>query len=457
MSAVRVPGTEVPLVSVVMLTYGARRWVEAALVALVANTSPCYELIVLDNASPDGTGDWLASEVEGATVLANEKNVGFGPGVNQAALQATGRHLCLLNSDALVEPGWLPPLIEDMETVPGCGAVVPQFRNLDGTLQEAGSVVGADGRTMAMGFGDDPARPWYRFRRFVDYGSGACLLVRRSSFLALGGFDPAYGVGYYEDVDLCFGLRQSGLRIVYEPRSVVRHVRGASSPPADVVRLRDANRELFRRRWEAELGDRPSLDDLPSHPYRVAAARDVAARERILVVGCRLPPAMEDPVAELVLGLARACGEARITLIGLDDPAPAEHLADLLDGGVEVIWGVNDWDDWMSRYLCHFSVVVVADPGAAFRGAALAAAYQPDAQLVWDVRTGQGEECAALELATAGPPPVVWRRDEGAGRDALMAALAGIGVVPTGPVGWPGTARPGWEATAPAVSGGSEH
>ncbi|MGH9059558.1 MAG: glycosyltransferase family 2 protein, partial [Acidimicrobiales bacterium] len=379
------PRVDEPLVSVVMLAYGARDWVEAALRALVANTPPVYEAVILDNASPDGTGDWLAANVEGATLVRNPVNVGFGPGANQAVLSARGRHVCLLNSDALVEPGWLEPLVADLEGIPGCGAVIPRFLNLDWTLQEAGAVVGADGQTMAMGYGDDPDRPWHRFPRFVDYGSGACLLSRRSTFLAAGGFDPCYGLGYYEDVDLCFRLRRDGMRIAYEPRSVVRHVRGASSATTSVLRLREGNAELFRRRWGQALRHRPPLTELQSRPERVVAARDVEAPDRVLVMGARLPRSMDDRAARLVVEMATVAGEARITLVGLDDEGPAEEVSALLDAGIEVIWGINDWDDWMSRCRWHYPVAVVTDPLAGERAAALLSEYQPQALVAIDV------------------------------------------------------------------------
>ncbi|MGH9127978.1 MAG: glycosyltransferase family 2 protein [Acidimicrobiales bacterium] len=409
MSAIGVRPPESPLVSVLMLTYGARAWAQRSLSALVANTPPVFELVVLDNASPDGTGEWLAAHVSGATLLRNDLNVGFGPGVNQAALHATGRYLCLLNSDAMVEPGWLEPLLADLEGVAGCGAVVPRLLNLDGTLQEAGAVVGSDGQTMAIGYGDDPARPWYRFPHYVSYGSGACLCIRRSTFLALGGFDPIYGKGYYEDVDLCLRMAEAGLWTVYEPCSVVRHVRGASSPSSEVVRLREENALRFRARWATHLAELPTLAEMSTHPYRAVAARDCLAPDRILVIGARLPRAPSDWMGRLASAIMQVAGRARVTVIGLDDGAPAEEAAWLLDEGVELIWGVGDWEDWMRRARCHYSAAVLADAAVAGRAMALLNEYQPQATVV--------------------PLP------PGA-EGGLAEALARVGVDPGGPAGW---------------------
>lgn len=463
MTRVTVPAVESPAVSVVMLTYGGGEWVPRALEALVESTPPVYELIVVDNASPDGTGEWLEANLEGALLVRNGANVGFGPGVNQAALLAGGRHLCLLNSDALVEPGWLGWMVAALEGVPGCGAVVPRLLNLDGTLQEAGAVIGREGWTMSLGYGDDPERPWYRFPRRVPYGSGACLCLRRSTFLSLGGFDPLYGAAYYEDVDLCLRLAEVGLGVVYEPRAVVRHVRGASSPAGKVARLRDENAQRLRSRWAEVLHDLPSLADLPVHPYRAAAARDTDAPDRVLLVGSRLPGGPAGRAGALALGLVGVAGRARVTVIGLDDPEPQEDASWLLDAGVEVIWGVTDWDDWMRRHLCHFSAAVVlggGDGGFLGRAARLLDRYQPQAAVVLDGESAPG----ALGLFGGRAAGVhVWCRDEGdaasaAGaaadpgvevavapgavegrgwREEMAAAVGRLGITPTGPACWP--------------------
>lgn len=475
MTSLRFAAPELPSVSVVMVTYGAREWVERALAALRANTPPVYQLVLVDNASPDGTGRWLARHVEGATLCCNEVNVGFGPGVNQAVLAARGHYVCLLNSDAMVEPGWLEPLIADLEQVDSCGAVVPRFVNLDGTLQEAGAVVGSDAQTMALGYGDDPARPWYRFPHYVTYGSGACMCLRRSTFLAVGGFDPMYGKGYYEDVDLCLRLRAEGLRTVYEPRSVVRHVRGASIPGSEGARLREANAVVFRRRWSQVLRDLPPLSELVSHPYRVAAARDVDSPDRVLVIGARLPRSPQDRVARLAREMMAVAGGARVTVIALEDPAPAEEAAGLLDAGVELIWGVGDWDDWMRRCRHHYSVVVLADGWVARRALALVQAYQHQAVMVLDVARAAelgpfpgearesaealwcgehdaavlaalGDELPGVEVLGVPLPPAA----DSAG-DGLCAALARAGVIPTGPAGW-GATLTGYQAPVPGAS-----
>ncbi len=245
------PAVEGPDVTVVMVTHGARAWTARSLGRLADRTPPRYEVVVVDNASPDGTADWLASSAVGLRLVRNTTNLGFGPANNQGAALARGRHLCFLNSDAVVRPGWFEPLVERLDADPTVSAVAPVLYNLDGSVQEAGSVLYAGMETQPL---HDPAS------RDVDYASAACLVVRRRGFEAVGGFDAAYGKAYYEDVDLCLALRAAGGRVVVEPRSHVTHAGGRSSPPARAIAMMQANRHIASKRWSSTVGLRPSLD-----------------------------------------------------------------------------------------------------------------------------------------------------------------------------------------------------
>src|SRR5205823_271607 len=110
-----------------------------------------------------------------------------------------------LNSDAMVLPGWLEPLIEALAPS-DVAAAVPCLLGLDGAVQEAGSLLGAGGHTLAFGRGAMPDDPVVGFPRRIDYGSAACMVLEREAFGEVGGFQPAYGIGYCEDVDLCLEL-----------------------------------------------------------------------------------------------------------------------------------------------------------------------------------------------------------------------------------------------------------
>lgn len=376
-----VTGSGGPTVTIVMVTYGQWAFCRRALEAVVEHTGPVYEVVVVDNASPDDTPERLRGEVVGATLIFNDVNHGFGAAANQGAQHAVGRHLCFLNSDAFVTSGWLSPMLELLDDDQGVAAVCPRFLNMDGTLQEAGYLLDGVAVTRALGYGDDPEQPQYRFRRTLDYGCGACLLIRRRDFTALGGFDPVYGRGYYEDVDLGLALAAQGRRIAYEPRSTVRHVLGGSSDRGQsTIEGVNKNRLTFRARWWEAIDSRPCLESVDHYPHRLVATRDFNSVDRALVIG---DPS--DRAGSLAASIARQWPTARVTLLH-EKPSPCgAPVPSLLEAGVELVRSDDDLETWLKARRFHYSVVLLdcEDHG---RFGSLLARTQPQAMRVLDLR-----------------------------------------------------------------------
>jgi GT2 family glycosyltransferase len=418
MSPLVLPRTERPVVSVLMVTYGGWELARKALEGLRDHTEVPYEVVIVDNASEDGTGRRLEAEVVGATLVLNDRNVGFGPAVNQAAALARARYLALLNPDALVRRGWLEPLIQALERDPGTGAAVARLVNLDGTVQEAGSLLWSDGSTLAFGAGADPSDPAFRFRRSTDYGSAACMLVRRADFLAVGGFDPDYLPAYCEDVDLALSLRRRGLRTVYEPRSEAVHVRFGSSDEGRAARLIQANREILRRRWPEDLRKRlPPADE--DHPHRLVAARDAQAVDRILVAA----GALAGPV---LLELGAAYRRGRVTYVATGGPPDGPTMEELLDAGVEVAGSPDDLGRWFHLRLFHASAAVVLGTEAFGAVAGHLRRTQPQAPILYDLGTAPvpslSEELRRTDVEAARAARVVLCRTEAQRRFAQEVA-----------------------------------
>ena len=213
------------------------------------------EIIVIDDASADATSAVLAT-VAGLTLLTNPENLGFIRTCNRAAEAAKGEFVIFLNNDVQVRTGWLAALLSPFDEETGVGATAPKMLFPDGRLQEAGARIGVDGTSEMIGLFDDPSLPRWNVRREVDYASGACLAVRREVFAELGGFDIAFAPAYCEDADLCFRLRERGLRIVYEPTSEIVHHLSVTANSIDVGykhRLATKNQQAFVQRWGERL------------------------------------------------------------------------------------------------------------------------------------------------------------------------------------------------------------
>jgi len=252
--AIVIPTFERPLVSIVIPVYNKSALTLTCLRTIVeSNCQTPYEVIVADDASVDP--DCLeVAHISGLTFLRSEKNLGFGGNCNRAAAAARGKFVLFLNNDTLVQEGFLDAMVAAYES--GVGIVGPQVLYPSGLLQEAGGRIRVDCSPALIGHGASPEDPRFGYRRDVEYISGACLLIERALFDELGGFDPLFYPAYYEDVDLCFRVRERGLRVVYEPTARIVHFMSetmSSLSPAYKYGQSARGAQNFSERWQARL------------------------------------------------------------------------------------------------------------------------------------------------------------------------------------------------------------
>jgi GT2 family glycosyltransferase len=189
------------------------------------------EVIVIDNASSDETPEMLA-EFPWATIVRNERNLGFAGANNQGARLAKGRFLVLLNNDTQGFPGWLAAMLE-VAREPEVGAVGARLLFPNNTIQHAGVIVAGNlfGRgafsPFHCSYGVPATDPSVMVRREYQIVTGACLVTPRELYLDLGGLDEIYWNGY-EDVDYCLKVRERGLKVVYEPKAALYHFESQS-------------------------------------------------------------------------------------------------------------------------------------------------------------------------------------------------------------------------------------
>lgn len=251
------------------------------------------EVIIINNGSEDETARVLSHMPGLVQVINNRENVGFVHACNQGAAVARGEYLVFLNNDTVVQSGWLKHLVETVESDPSVGAVGSMLLYPDGRLQEAGAVIWIDGSGWNYGRGKDPRDKRFTFKREVDYCSGASLLVRRELFEELGGFDRRYAPAYYEDADLCFGIRSLGYKVVYQPLSRIIHYEGitaGTSTESGFKRYQDINRFKFAGKWQSIL----QQEHLANDPYHVEQAANRGRGPRIMVFDEMIPTPDKD-------------------------------------------------------------------------------------------------------------------------------------------------------------------
>jgi GT2 family glycosyltransferase len=264
--------TNKPLVSAIVVSYNVRDLLLDSLRAFYASSDVPVEVVVVDNASRDGSADAVAATFRQAKVIRLAVNVGFGKANNAGLQQAEGRFILLLNPDVTVQPGCVGRLTDFLLVRPDAGAVGPRLERPDGKLDLAAR----------RGF-PTPSAAFYRFSglnrlfprsaRFnrynmghlpetdsheIDAGTAACLLVRRAAVDRVGFFDPDYFM-YGEDIDLCYRLKTGGWKVFYLPDARAVHVKGASTRQSTRKMLWEFHRAMWTFHHKHYAADMPAF------------------------------------------------------------------------------------------------------------------------------------------------------------------------------------------------------
>jgi GT2 family glycosyltransferase len=275
--SIQLPRSKEPRVSVIIPAKSKPEFLGACLHSLSrfgSDRIPCEIIVVLNETNPE-LETALRDRVKGIEVVASPVNLGLAGAGNRGRSSARGEFLVMLHDDAEIEPGWLEPLIETAETHPEAGAVGSKVLFPDGRLQNAGMILWRDAITSPPWFGEPPAPTAFDRLRAVDYCGTSSLLVRTAAWDAVGGLDERFYPAYYVDVDLSMALRRLGLVVLYQPRSRIRHHRGASTSVRFRTFIAQRNRLLFIEKWGTALEEY----DPPERVSPVAIERALARAE----------------------------------------------------------------------------------------------------------------------------------------------------------------------------------
>jgi len=208
-----------------------------------------YELIFADDASTDETRDWLAGLSDSRIqVVLNERNFGYAKTNNVAVARAAGHYLALLNNDLLFEPGWFEPMMAALEAPELNAGIVGnlQYRVDDKVLDHAGVELMPNGKFEHIR--TEPKGQAHALEVYV--ATGACILIRRADFDAVGGFDEVF-VNGCEDIDLCLKVRATGKLICVAPSSKILH--HVSLSRSRVSLQNEKNSQYLYSKWRKEI------------------------------------------------------------------------------------------------------------------------------------------------------------------------------------------------------------
>lgn len=372
-----------PKVSIVIPIYNKFPLTLQCLHSLMRNVSDAvkYEVIVVDNDSKDGSGH--LAKVPGLVYIHNEKNEGFVDGCNIGASKAKGEYLVFLNNDAVVTEGWLESLVETIEQRQDVGLVGSKILYMDGRLQEAGGIIYSDGSGSNYGKNDHPDRYQYNYVREVDYCSGASIIIKKSLFDTFGGFDKLYAPAYYEDTDLAFKVRREGLKVLYQPDSVIYHVEGATagtSTTSGFKRFQAINHKKFLKRWKKTL---QSNNDPSEGEY---TARDKSGNKLALLVDELVPTPDKDSGSVRATRTIRILQKLgyKVTLFLNYAESQSPYVKTLQQQGIEVVYGPISFDDFISANGKFYDLVILSRPRIASYFLDACHAYCTKAKIAFD-------------------------------------------------------------------------
>ncbi len=242
-------------IAVIIPTWNGMRDLPSCLSALDRQQGVAFDIIAVDNASTDGTPDYIAQYWPDVHLIRNEKNLGFARACNMGLRAAHGHSIfVLLNQDTEVFPDWLAKLVAPLQEYPSIGVVGSKAIFPNGKIQHAGGIINAQGLGTHIGRGERD-RGQYGVMRQVDFVTGAALAITRDAYDAAGGLDENFSPAYFEDVDWCYRVRNAGYHIVYVPDSMLVHKEGPtlSAGGHDAEFLLHRNRLRFvLKHWPLE-------------------------------------------------------------------------------------------------------------------------------------------------------------------------------------------------------------
>ncbi len=365
-----IPCSASPLVSIIIPAYNEFSYTYLCIKSILKHSGELpFEIIVADDCSTDLTTK-IELVCDGLSVVRSKENLGFLKNCNQAAKTAKGQYILFLNNDTQVQPNWLKPLVSLIASSSDIGLVGSKLLYPNGRLQEAGGVIWSDGSGWNYGYSSKkPEAPQFNYVKEVDYISGAAMMIRRSLWEQIGGFDQRFAPAYAEDADLAFEVRKLGYRVLYQPQSQVVHFEGISNGTdlnQGLKAYQLINQKKFYEKWKKVL----SQEHYPRHT-RAFRARERSGKKSIaLFIDHHIPHFDQDAGSRTIHQYLRLLIDMgfQIKFIG-DDFEAHQPYADILQQmGVEILYGFwyqRSWRDWVKANGAEVDIVFLNRPHVA--------------------------------------------------------------------------------------------
>lgn len=230
-----------PLVSVLIINWNGKHYLEDCLTSLYNQTYKNFEVIVFDNGSVDGSVEFVKSRFPDVHIIKNKENIGFAGGNNIAFKNAKGDFIALLNNDTKVDILWLEELIKVMQSSKKIGICTAKVLRMgDPSIIDSTGLIFKSGFPTGRGYSEKDTGQ-YDKQEEVWGATGTAVLLRREMINKIGLFDETF-FAYCEDIDLSWRARNAGWKTVYVPTSICYHVSGGTSKNFKIQELIEKNK-----------------------------------------------------------------------------------------------------------------------------------------------------------------------------------------------------------------------
>jgi GT2 family glycosyltransferase len=231
------------LISVLIVNYNGKKFLSDCLNAIFCQTYSPFEVILVDNASHDGSAEYVHQNFPDVKVLSQSTNLGFAGGINAGILQSGGEFILTLNNDTKVNPDFIDELTKPVVSDPSVGMCASKMIFPDGRINSTAICISRSGAAWDRGMGELDHGQYDIAEEIFGPCAGAAL-YRRTMLDEIGLFDEDFFL-YMEDVDLAFRARLSGWKCMYVPTARVIHVHGGTTEPGSDTSVYYGNRNLL--------------------------------------------------------------------------------------------------------------------------------------------------------------------------------------------------------------------
>ena len=260
-----------PLVSIIIVNYNGKRFLDACLGSLYRQSYPATEILLVDNGSSDGSVAYVREHYPGVKAIETGENFGFARANNIGIEASRGEYVATLNNDTEVTPSWLSALVEAMQSDGRIGMCASKMLRMDdhGVIDSTGICISRSGACWDRGMFERDAGQYEKTEEVFGPCAGAAL-YRRAMLDEVGMFDEDF-ISYQEDTDLAFRGRLAGWKCLYVPKAAVYHVHGGTAGYVTDYTIYYGNRNIV---WYP-LKDFPAGLLLTSLPFIVGRSLGV--------------------------------------------------------------------------------------------------------------------------------------------------------------------------------------